>query len=246
MILALLADIHANLEALQSCLAHARGRGAERFAFLGDLVGYGADPAAVVDIVGEYASRGAVVVKGNHDDAISGEGGYFNETAAAAIDWTRSAMTPAQCSYLQSLPLTHREGDLYFVHASAAAPQRWDYVDSTGAAERSVRAAGAAYTFCGHVHNAMLFGGNAHGRMVAFRPQPGVSIPVSPHRPWLVIAGSAGQPRDGNAAASYALADIEGRRITFHRVPYDNQAAADKVRAAGLPEMLAYRLEKGM
>ena len=245
MVLALLADIHANLEALRSCLAHAGARGAGRFAFLGDLVGYGADPAAVLDIVGEHVARGAVVVKGNHDDAVSGAGGYFNEAAAAAIAWTRAAITPGQRAFLESLPLCIREDAICFVHASAAAPRRWDYVDSAGAAERSALAAGTPYTFCGHVHHQVLYGEDARRRMIAFQPQAGVAIPVRPHRAWLAIVGSVGQPRDGNPAAAYALADLEANSITFHRVPYDNHAAARKIRAAGLPEMLAFRLERG-
>jgi diadenosine tetraphosphatase ApaH/serine/threonine PP2A family protein phosphatase len=245
MILALFADIHANLEALRSCLAHAQARGARRFAFLGDLVGYGADPAAVLDLVAEHASRGAVVVKGNHDEAVTGGGGYFNEAAAAAIAWTRAAITPAHHEFIVSLPLCVREGSACFVHASAVAPKRWVYVDSAGAAQRSARAAGTPYTFCGHVHDQLLYGEDALQRMVEFHPRPGVTIPVSPHRAWLAIVGSVGQPRDGNCAASYALADLDARSITFHRVPYDYHAAARKIRAAGMPEVLAYRLEKG-
>ena len=245
MALALLADIHANLEALDACLAHASARGAQRHVFLGDLVGYGADPAAVLDIVAAHASRGALVVKGNHDDAITGDAGYFNESAAAAIAWTRGVLEPRHLAFIRSLPLCIREDAACFVHASAAAPQRWDYVDSAAAAQRSVHAAGTTYTFSGHVHQQVLYGGDAKSRMVAFQPRPGVAIPISPRRAWLALVGSVGQPRDGNPAAAYALVDLEAKSITFHRVPYDNHGAARKVRAAGLPEMLAYRLERG-
>ena len=243
MVLALLADIHANLEALSACLAHARERGAVRLAFLGDLVGYGADPGAVVDIVAEHAAHGAVAVLGNHDAAIFGDDAYLNDSAAAAIEWTRTVLTPAQRAFLEALPLAVHEERACFVHASAAMPGRWDYVDSPRAAERSSRAAERPYTFSGHVHDQLLYGSDALDRMVPFRPRPGVSIPVAAHRSWLVLAGSVGQPRDGTPAAAYALADLEAMRITFHRVPYDHDRAASKVRAAGLPEVLAYRLE---
>ncbi len=246
MSLALLADIHSNLEALRSCLAHAQAQGARRYAFLGDLVGYGADPAAVLDIVAEHASRGAVVVKGNHDEAVVADGGYLNESAAAAIAWTRGAISPAHRQFLESLPLCIREEAACLVHASADAPQRWDYVDSASAAEKSSRAAARPYTFSGHVHHQVLYGSDAQGRMIAFHPRAGVQIPISPLRAWLAIAGSVGQPRDGNAAACYALADMGAKSITFHRVAYDHHAAARKVRAAGLPEILAYRLERGI
>jgi diadenosine tetraphosphatase ApaH/serine/threonine PP2A family protein phosphatase len=82
--------------------------------------------------------------------------------------------------------------------------------------------------------------------MVAFHPRPGVAIPVGAHRRWLALVGSVGQPRDGNPAAAYATFDTEARMLTFHRVPYDNRSAARKVREAGLPERLAYRLERGI
>jgi diadenosine tetraphosphatase ApaH/serine/threonine PP2A family protein phosphatase len=244
MVLALLADIHANLDALDACLAHAASRGASRYAFLGDLVGYGADPGAVVERIAEHAKRGAIVVKGNHDAAIAGTPSYLNETAAAAIAWSRGVLSPAQRDFLEALPICVREDTSCFVHASAAFPERWDYVDSPSAALRSVRAAGTAYTFCGHVHHQVLYG-EAGGQMVAFHPRAGVSIPVPPHRAWLAVAGSVGQPRDGDPSACYALADSGLGSITFHRVAYDHFAAARKIRAAGLPEMLAYRVERG-
>ena len=245
MVLALLADIHSNLEALEACLAHARSHGASEFAFLGDLVGYGADPAAVVEIVAEHASRGAVVVKGNHDAAISGAKSYLNDSAAMAIAWSHGMLSHGQRAFLEGLPLCVRKGASCFVHASAASPERWDYIDSVGAAQRSVRSAETPYTFSGHVHQQILYAQGAGERMVAFKPQPAVPIPVGVHRAWLAIAGSVGQPRDGNPAACYALADLDAKTITFHRVAYDNFAAARKIRRAGLPEILAYRLERG-
>lgn len=243
--IALFADVHSNLEALDACLAHARSRGADEFAFLGDLVGYGADPGAVIDIVADHSSRGAVVVKGNHDAAIAGGKSYLNDAARAAIAWSRETISPRQRAFLEALPLCVRKGPVCFVHASAASPERWDYIDSPGAAERSAQAAATPYTFCGHVHEQMLYAQGSAQRMVAFRPQAAVAIPVGAHRAWLAIVGSAGQPRDGNPAACYAMADLGRNTVTFHRVAYDHFAAARKIRAAGLPEILAYRLERG-
>jgi diadenosine tetraphosphatase ApaH/serine/threonine PP2A family protein phosphatase len=200
----------------------------------------------VIDLVAEHTAAGAVAVMGNHDSAVLADDAYLNETAAAAIEWTRTVLTAAQRAFLEQLPLTVHEEHACFVHASAAMPARWDYVDSSRAAERSSRAAQRPYTFSGHVHDQVLYGSDAQERMVAFRPRPGVAIPIGVHRRWLALAGSVGQPRDGVPSAAYALADLEAMRITFHRVPYDNLAAARKVRAAGLPEMLAYRLERGV
>lgn len=246
MITALLSDSHGNLEALNACLSHARSRGAERFAFLGDHVGYGADARAVVEIVARYAALGAVVLKGNHDEAIEGSTGYFNDAAQAAIEWARATLTDEQKRFLAALPLVVRQGDTCYVHASAAAPERWDYVDSPSAAKRCADAAQLAYTFCGHVHDQVLYFESAHGRMKEFRPVSGTAIPVRDNRRWVAIVGSVGQPRDRNPSAAYALFDVARREVTFCRVAYDAGAAADKIRKAGLPGSLAIRVESGI
>ena len=243
---ALLSDIHGNLEALNACLDHARSRGAERFVFLGDLVGYGADSRKVVEIVAGYAAEGAIVIKGNHDEAIEASGGYFNDASRAALDWARETLSQEQRRFLASLPLVVRDATVCYVHASAVAPDRWDYIDSPAAAKRCVDAANACYTFCGHLHDQVLYFENAQGRMSEFRPFPGTAIPVRSHRRWVAIVGSVGQPRDRNPAAAYAMFDLEAQQLTFFRVPYDAMAAADRIRQCGLPGSLAYRVELGI
>jgi hypothetical protein len=127
LIIGLLSDVHGNLEALNACLKHASEHGAVRYAFLGDLVGYGADPQAVIDIVARYASAGAVVVKGNHDEAVEKTPSYMNDSVRAVIEWTRRTLSADGKGFLASLPLCAREEEMCFVHASAAAPGRWDY-----------------------------------------------------------------------------------------------------------------------
>lgn len=246
MLWALFADVHANLEALEACLEDARARGAQRFAFLGDLVGYGADPGPVSDTVMTLVREGAVSVKGNHDQAIEGSTAYLNETARAAIEWTRGSLSAAQRTFLAELPLVVRAANLCFVHASASAPQRWEYVDSPPAAWRSVQAAQATYTFCGHVHDQGLYFERPGGGMGAFRPVPGTPIPVGHNRRWLAVVGSVGQPRDGNPAAAYALFDDAREHLAFQRLRYDSATAADKIERSGLPMALAYRVRKGI
>jgi diadenosine tetraphosphatase ApaH/serine/threonine PP2A family protein phosphatase len=243
---ALLSDIHGNLEALNACLSHARSRGAKRFAFLGDLVGYGADAGGVVEVVAGYAAQGAVVIKGNHDEAVEGGGSYFNDAARAAIEWARETLTEEQKRFLAALPLVVREGQTCYVHASAATPERWDYVDSPSAARRCADAAQLTYTFCGHVHDQVLYFEGTGGRMKEFRPVAGTAIPVRGNRRWVTIVGSVGQPRDRNPAAAYTLFDDMRREVTFCRVAYDAAAAADKIRKAGLPGSLAVRVEAGI
>ena len=242
--IALLADVHANLEALQACLAHARACGAERYALLGDLVGYGADPAAVVDIAMDLAAAGASVVKGNHDEAVERARPDLNASARAAIDWTRGELDAPRKAFLASLPLCVRHEDHCYVHASADRPERWTYVDGVDAARLCMNAAGTTYSFCGHVHEQRLYFEQA-GRVLLFRPSPGVAVPIGKHRRWLALPGSVGQPRDGRAAAAYALLQ-PGEHVTYHRVPYDHDTAAAKIRRAGLPESLAWRVQRGV
>jgi diadenosine tetraphosphatase ApaH/serine/threonine PP2A family protein phosphatase len=200
-----------------------------------------------VDVISEYAARGAVVVRGNHDAAVlAGETDTMRDVAAAAVDWTRGKLDPRQLAFLHSLPLTVRDGEILYVHASAELPDQWIYVSDEYQAARSLAASGGArYVFSGHVHEPTLFYTSAAERPVPFTPVPGKAIPVPVHRRWLAIVGSVGQPRDHNTAASWALLDLEKRTLTFHRVPYDWRSAAAKIRAAGLPEYLAARIERG-
>ncbi|MBA2352233.1 MAG: metallophosphoesterase family protein [Burkholderiales bacterium] len=243
--LALFADIHSNLEAITACIAHAQAMGADRYAFLGDLVGYGADPVAVLDLVERYAAKGAVVVLGNHDAAAMGRpDDTLNAHAQAAIAWTQTQLGDRQRAFLAGLPLTVRDDNLLFVHASAAAPGQWIYVTTLTEAELSIRAGNADYIFCGHVHEQRLYYMGADGRPMPFQPVPGTPIPAGKHRRWLAIVGSVGQPRGRSNKACYALADLERSRLTFFRVAYDYDAAAQKIRIAGLPERLARRLER--
>ena len=245
--LALLADIHSNLEALVAVLAHAREQGAEALAFLGDLVGYGADPEAVLERIEAEAARGAVVVQGNHDAAVldPGVAAGMNEAALEVIAWTRGRLGARERAFLASLPLLAQRGDVTFVHGSVETPEQFLYVTDPLRAARCLAAAGTPWVFAGHVHEPVLYYTSATDRPLPFRPVPGVAIPVPPRRRWLAIAGSTGQPRDGRPSASYAVFDDERHTLTYHRVAYDWPSAAAKVRAAGLPERLAVRLERG-
>jgi diadenosine tetraphosphatase ApaH/serine/threonine PP2A family protein phosphatase len=251
---ALFADIHANLRALEACLAHAGQAGAGRHVFLGDLVGYGAEPGAVARRIMALRERGAIVIKGNHDfyaseplDPEQKSMGY------ASVAWTQRQLAETERAFLAGLPLTHAEGELLLVHASASEPGRWDYVRTPAQAAVSLDAAtrpaaGGAnvrYVFGGHVHEQTLFFRGGAGRLMPFTPTPGVPIPVPRHRSWLATVGSVGQPRDGRPEAMYAIFDGAARQLTFHRVPYDVQGAMAAIRAAGLPAFFAARLERG-
>ena len=241
----LFSDIHANREALEASLDHARRAGISRFIFLGDYVGYGADPAFAVDTVMREVEAGAVALLGNHDAAIFSGTGGMNSVAAEAIDWTRPKLDLTQREFLTQLPLTFEDGNRFFVHASAHAPERWEYITSVQSASRSFMATRAQATFCGHVHVPELFHLSPTGKLAGFQPVQAVEIPLRAPRRWLAVIGSVGQPRDYNPTACYGALDNERNALTYVRVPYDNETAARKVREAGLPEILSHRLIEG-
>ena len=243
---AVITDLHANREAVESVLDHARSHGAQRWVLLGDFVGYGADPAWVVDQVRGLVRAGALAVMGNHDQAVvRGASPGMRPDARQVVEWTREQLNPAQLDFLASLPMTQRHGNQLYVHANAWAPAGWEYIQGRADAVRSLHATDCRYTFCGHMHEPRLFHLSAVGKAGDFVPTPGVAIPLPPHRQWLVIPGAAGQPRDGNPAACYAMFDDARHQLTYHRVPYDHASAGAKIRAAELPQRLASRLEEG-
>jgi diadenosine tetraphosphatase ApaH/serine/threonine PP2A family protein phosphatase len=243
--IALLTDIHANREAFEACLADAARCGAQRLVLLGDIVGYGADPAWAVAKTRDLVSQGAIALRGNHDEATAFPRGGMTEDATAAIAWTRRVLDPADAAFLGALPMEVEEDDRLYVHAEASAPGRWIYVRDAEDARRSMEAATARVVFCGHVHAPALYGLTATAKLVSFRPVAGVAVPLTRPRRWQVVLGAVGQPRDGDPAAAWSLLDLDANEVTLHRVPYDVAAASEKVRAAGLPEALATRLLRG-
>jgi diadenosine tetraphosphatase ApaH/serine/threonine PP2A family protein phosphatase len=243
--IALLSDIHGNREALTACLEHTRRHSVDRLVFLGDYVGYGADPGWVVDTVRSEVERGAVAVLGNHDAAIKMGTAGMSEQAAEAIDWTAKQLDAAQRDFLLDLPLEVTEADRLYVHANAFAPEAWSYVTDLYSASRSIIATQAHVTFCGHIHVPALYHMSMTGKFASFDPVDRVEIPLSSHRRWLAVIGSVGQPRDHNPAACYAVLDDQRNVLTYIRVPYDIESAARKIRDAGLPLMLSLRLFEG-
>jgi diadenosine tetraphosphatase ApaH/serine/threonine PP2A family protein phosphatase len=247
--LALLSDIHANIHALDACLAHARAQKAQRFVFLGDMVGYGADPSAVVERIKLLTEEGAMVLQGNHDAMAVAPPAEVKTVGDSTAAWTHRQLTEDQRAWIDALPLTLQLDNILFVHASLNEPHLWRYVYDQRAAKASLDAAtewpDVRYVFGGHVHMQTLYYRGAGDGLMAFTPQPGIAVPVPRHRQWLGTVGSVGQPRDGNPQAMYALFDQAAALLTFHRVHYDHAAAADAIRRAGLPEFFATRLETG-
>ena len=245
MLLAVFTDIHANRQAFSACLDFARARGAERTICLGDYVGYGADPEWTVDTVMDLVDDGAIAVRGNHDNAIGSFAESMNAEAQAAIEWTRGRLSAPQRRFLSQLPLAREEEDRLYVHADASSPARWRYVQDTEDAARSIVATQAQVTFCGHIHQPTLYSMSAAAKLTSFVPRSAVPVQLLPGRRWLAVLGSVGQPRDGDPAASFAMFDTDTREITYCRVPYDVETAAERIRQNGLPFWLADRLLVG-
>jgi diadenosine tetraphosphatase ApaH/serine/threonine PP2A family protein phosphatase len=245
MLNALMSDIHGNRQAFEACIQHAEARNVGRYIFLGDYVGYGADPEWVVRKVRSYVDEGALAVLGNHDRAISDLSISMNGNAELAIEWTRTELSSESSRFLDLLPLTEEEAGRLYVHAGASAPSRFRYVLDAETARQSLHSTHAQITFCGHVHAPAIYSLATTGKLTSFQPVPGVAIPLLKQRQWLVVVGSVGQPRDGHSAASYCTFDDQTLEITFHRVPYDVETAAARIRAAGLPHHLADRLFRG-
>lgn len=248
--LALLSDVHANLQAFEACIAHARDAGARRFVLLGDYVGYGGDPAAVVERLMQLVAEGALAVRGNHDELAVQPPAQTRALGELSAAWTHARLAPAQRDFLAALPLTCIHEDCLFVHASADAPARWTYVDNPHAATRSLLAAQAQhaqtrFVFGGHVHAQSLYYLGGERRLMAFVPTPGVPVPTPRHRSWLATVGSVGQPRDGRPEAMYALFDTAAARLCFQRVPYDIDAAMRAIERAGVDAYAARRLALG-
>jgi diadenosine tetraphosphatase ApaH/serine/threonine PP2A family protein phosphatase len=235
--IAVLSDVHSNLEALRAVLDALPS--VDRLLCLGDIVGYGADPAPVIDLLRE---RGAEAVQGNHDWAVvTGKTEWFNPWAARAVEWTRSALDRGPVEWLRRLPRTLEmpEQDLLAVHGSPSDPL-FEYVVDSASASDSFRATARRTLLLGHSHVAMRFALREQG--LEWRGFPEGGAETLPPRV-LLNPGSVGQPRDGNPKASFALLDAE--RFEVRRVEYDVAMAARKIREAGLPEFLAQRLLRG-
>jgi predicted phosphodiesterase len=245
-----LSDIHANLEALEACLAAAPPY--DQVVNLGDIVGYGASPNEVTD---RARGLGKVFVRGNHDKAATGlmDIDDFNPLAAAAANWTRAELTPANLEWLRALPkgpvkLEDAPG-VQLVHGS---PNDEDeYVVSLGDALAPLIALSVPLIFFGHTHlqgGFLANGSSADG----FRPEyrtvgqaESVALHLKPSTRYMINPGSVGQPRDGDWRAAFALFDSEAQVIHFHRSPYNLKAAQDRIFAAKLPPRLATRLAAG-
>jgi len=241
-----LTDIHANLEALDACLAHATGRGYEQTLVLGDLVGYGADPNAVVERV--QALKPAAIVRGNHDKVACGidQADGFNAVARHAARWTLEQLTPDHREWLAALPQGPHDVD-ELVQICHGSPFDEDaYIFDELDAVRALKTASRPLCLFGHTHYPVSFELSEDAFETIgppFAAHTELELKVASR--YLINPGSVGQPRDGDPRAAYAIVDTKKRNIALFRLNYALEDAQAKVIKAGLPDVLAQRLAVG-
>jgi predicted phosphodiesterase len=236
---AIIADIHANLEAFQVVLEDAEKNNCTHYACLGDVVGYNANPKECLDKVRDMKMP---CVKGNHDEYCSGENDLegFNPHATAAIHWTRDQLTDEDRGWLRDLRYFRLVANFSIVHATLDGPERWGYVFNKLEASASFTYQNTSVCFFGHTHVPVAF-----VRDSAVRGGTYSKFRVEPGKKYFVNVGSVGQSRDGVPKATYVIYDMDLGTIELRRLDYDMETTMKKIRAAGLPERLAERLPLG-
>ena len=240
--IAIMSDVHSNLEALNAVLRHAEtSGGVDEVWCLGDIVGYGPDPAGVISALRD---RGAIAIAGNHDRAACGLLSLedFNPYAAAAVRWTSEHLSDHDIEYLSLLPLTRVSGDFTLVHGSLRAPE-WEYLLEPDQAVAHFALQTSRYSVIGHSHLVFDVEERASGPYFTAH-RDGDTIALSEQR-LILNPGSVGQPRDGDPRATYILYDQDAALVAFKRVEYDVRATQRKMCDAGLDQWLIDRLAVG-
>jgi predicted phosphodiesterase len=241
----ILTDIHANLEGLDTCLADARTRGYDEILILGDIVGYGPDPNAVIQKVRDLKPR--AIVRGNHDKVALGmnQADGFHAAARAAAHWMLESLTEDNREWLVALPMGPLliNDDLEICHG---APFDEDaYIFDELDARHAFEAATAPVCFYGHTHFAVVFRLVKDVLDIIGPPDGETAFSIEPGAKYLVNPGSVGQPRDGDPRAAYAIYDATAKRVDLIRLPYPLEVTQQKMLKVGLPEPLARRLALG-
>ena len=231
-------DIHGNVQALERIVEEIDALRPDIVVSLGDVVGYGADPARCVEIVDETAD---IRVAGNHDLAAVGIQSVetFSLTAREAIGWTTRRLDPPHRAAIERFDPIRRHDRCLFAHASPVAPLDWPYISTVGQAREALDASADRFVFVGHTHIPGIIARWPDGECAVVGNG---FVQTTPGARYLVNVGSVGQPRDGNAAACFALVDTKKGRISIRRVAYDVGSAQNRIRTSGLPESLASRL----
>ncbi len=238
--LAVLSDIHSNIEALEAVLGELRRFSPDRIICCGDVVGYGASPSECIALVREAAD---LVVAGNHDYGAIGmtDTSRFNPTARAAIEWTAQQLDFAEKKWLSSLPIESSIENCKFVHGSPLSPESWHYIRKSISINAQFDSFNEPVCFVGHSHIPGLWGTELNEYCP---PREGLMQLYREYR-YIIDVGSVGRPRDGEPKAAFVIFDTDDLQLEFVRVGYNIDSAARRIIDAGLPQKLAERLHEG-
>ena len=237
---AIVSDIHANLEGLEAVLKDAQEQKCTHYVCLGDIVGYGPNPNECLNLI---RSLDCPVIMGNHDEYCASDLDLtgFNAMAAEAIRWTRTQLSADDKTWLRDLKYVRHVESFTIVHATLDLPERWAYVFDRLSAQASFNYQHTAVCFNGHTHVPVAFVRGPTGLQGGLYSK----IKIEVGRKYFVNVGSVGQPRDRNPKSAYVIFDLIANIIELRRVDYDIGMTQKKIRAAGLPESLAERIEHG-
>jgi diadenosine tetraphosphatase ApaH/serine/threonine PP2A family protein phosphatase len=239
--IAVISDVHANLEALQAVTHDIENSNIERVFFLGDAVGYGADPNKCIKLICDLCD---IKLLGNHDYVALGleSPDHFNVVAKHSILWTRKALNRKAVERLSDFEMEATFLDYYFVHATPDNPAEWNYILTTDDAARNFDFFSQDFCFVGHSHLPVVFCRRPDESMELLELD---SFQAEADCRYIINVGSVGQPRDGNKDACYLVADTDSHSFEYRRLPYNVLKVQEKMRKAQLPEFLITRLANG-
>src|SRR5450755_722448 len=237
--IAIFSDLHGNLEATEAVMEDAQSNECTHYVCLGDLVGYNANPHECVELVRQLDCP---TVKGNHDEqaCLSSSSRDFNDLAEQAINWTREHLTEEDKEWLAALRMTRQVRDFTIVHATLDTPGEWGYVFKNLDAVASFTYQHTPVCFFAHTHVAGAFVRDEGVKRVVTE-----QLMIEPGKKYFINVGSVGQPRDGDSRAAYCIYHTDRNVVQQRRVKYDLATAQQKIVKAGLPRLLAERLEVG-
>jgi diadenosine tetraphosphatase ApaH/serine/threonine PP2A family protein phosphatase len=246
---AILSDVHGNLEALTAVLEDMENRLIKKTVFLGDAIGYGANPEECFNLIDKKSN---LMILGNHDLAIAAGSGIddLNEDAAIAVKWTTRVIKEQSREKIKALPLDHIDNGLHFVHGSPYKPIKFNYILTEKDAERGFSESKGNIIFVGHSHIPKIFieveySRTFTGEVRKIKEERATELQIESKYRYIINVGSVGQPRDGDSRAAYGIYDSDEGTYFLIRVPYNVEGAAEKIKKAGLPEGLSNRLRSG-
>jgi len=234
-------DVHANWEALAACLQDFESSGLNKLFFMGDAVGYGADPNRAVEKIEDICE---IKILGNHDAAVTGRLSpeYFNHYARSSFYFTQETITPENMERLKKFTLSEVWQDFTLVHALPRDPESWEYISTLREAEENFKYFDTRICLIGHSHRPFIVEkeGNREAALITSQ-----RLTIAENCRYIINVGSVGQPRDGNPDACYLTYDSDSREICFRRIKYDIRIAQEKMKLAQIPDYLVERLSVG-